>query len=330
MPLANFKEILLDAKKNKYAVPCLVALNVEMALGQIMAAEEKKSPIIVAFAPHVMSAIPISLYIPLIINAAERASVPVVIELDHGFHYDEILSCIKSGVSAVMFDGSDLDYEENITRTSEIVKIAHTLNVCVEAELGFVGGSLSDDPGKTSEMTDPNKVVDFVAKTNVDALAVSFGNLHGKYRGEPILDLDRLRKISTITDVPLVMHGGSGLTAKDYKNVVANGMSDVHFYSYLSDGVWPEFERKTKEIGRSPKYHEIMSWTIEYYFNETKKVIDMLDSSNKASTTCQNSIYFDIIKTFQKQNTNQIDSENLNSMIREIINEVLKNVEIRR
>lgn len=330
MPLANFKEILSDAKKNKYAVPCLIVGNVEMALGQIMAAEEKKSPIVLAFPPHVMPEIPGELFIPFVNKVAKYASVPVAVQLDHGFEFNEIMKCINNGASAIMFDGSELEYEENINRTREVVKISHSLDVCVEAELGFVGGSMSDEPGKTSEMTDPGKVVDFVTKTNVDALAVSFGNLHGKYRGEPQLDLERLRKISSVVDIPLVMHGGSGLTVKDYKNVVANGISDVHFYSYLAAGVWPELERRTKEKGRNPIYHEMMSWTIEYYFNEAKKVIDMLDSSDKASTAFGNSIYFDIIKKFRKENLNQINQENLTSMIRDIISEVLKNVEIRR
>lgn len=330
MPLANFKELLLDAKRNKYGVPCLIVGNVEMALGQIIAAEEKKSPIILAFPPHVMPEIPCELYVPFVKKVAEYASVPVAVELDHGHEFKEIMTCIHNGASAIMFDGSELEYEDNVSRTKEIVKIAHSLDVSVEAELGFVGGSMSDDPGKVSQMTDPDRVVDFVSKTKVDALAVSIGNLHGKYRSEPQLDLDRLRKISSITEVPLVLHGGSGLTEKDYRNVVANGISDVHFYSYLAAGVWPELERRTKEIGRSPIYHEMMSWTIEYYYNEAKKVIDMLESSNKSNTACQNSIYFDIINKFKKENTNQINPENLNSMIREIISEVLKNVEIRR
>ena len=330
MPLAKFKEILLDAKKNKYAVPCLIVGNVEMALGQIMAAEEKKSPVILAFPPHVMPEIPSELFIPFVNKVAKYASVPVAVQLDHGFEFKEITRCINNGASAIMFDGSELDYDENINRTKEIVKISHALDVGVEAELGYVGGSMSDVPGKSSEMTDPSKVVDFVEKTNVDALAVSFGNLHGKYRGEPQLDLERLRKISSLVDIPLVMHGGSGLTAKDYKNVVANGIADVHFYSYLAANVWPELERRAKEIGRSPIYHEIMSWTIEYYFNEAKKVIDMLDSSNKANTACEKSLYFELIKKYKKENSDQINQENLNSIIREIISEVLKNVEIRR
>ncbi|HEX2945217.1 MAG TPA: class II fructose-bisphosphate aldolase [Clostridia bacterium] len=330
MPLANFREILSDARHNKYAVPCLIAGNIEMTLGQIMAAEEKRSPVVIAFPPHVMPAIPITLFVPFIKNAAEQASVPVAVELDHGFEFNEIMSCIKDGISAVMYDGSELDYEENIDKTKEIVKISHSLNVSVEAELGFVGGSMSDDPGKESKMTDPDKVVDFVSRTGVDALAVSIGNIHGKYRSEPRLDLQRLREISSRSEVPLVMHGGSGLTAADYRNVVENGISDVHFYSYLAAGVWPELKKRTEEIGRDPIYHELMNWTIEYYFKAAGNVIDMLNSANRANIGAGKSIYSDLIKIFKKQNTNKTKPENLNSIISEIVAEVLKNMEVRR
>lgn len=330
LPLAKFKEILLEAKKNNYAVPCLIAGNLEMALGQIMAAEEKRSPVVIAFPPHVMPEIPTKLYIPFINFAAKQASVPVAVQLDHGFHFDEIMNCIKDGASAIMFDGSELEYEENINRTKEVVKISHALNIGVEAELGFVGGSMSDEPGKESQMTDPDKVADFVSRTGVDALAVSIGNLHGKYRSEPRLDLERLRKISSIVDIPLVMHGGSGLTPEDYKNVVANGISDIHFYSYLAADVWPELQKRTKEIGRNPIYHEIMGWTIEYYFNAAKKVMDMLNSSNKANATSEKSLYFDVIKHYKKEGTGQFNSDNLNTIIHDIVAEVLKNLEIRR
>lgn len=282
MSLANFKELLSDARDNHYAVPCLIAGNVEMAIGQISAAEEKKSPVILAFPPSVMPFVPSSLYIPFLIQAAKKASVPVAVQLDHGFEYNEIISCIKSGVSAVMFDGSGLEYDCNVARTKDIVKVAHALNVSVEAELGFVGGSISDDNGSASKMTDPAMVKDFVAKTDIDALAISIGNLHGKYKSEPNLDLERLRSIRAITDTPLVLHGGSGLTTADYKNLIKNGISDVHFYSYLAAGVWPSLKEKAGSSCKNPIYHEIMKWTIEYYINAGKNVMDLMESTGKA------------------------------------------------
>jgi hypothetical protein len=126
------------------------------------------------------------------------------------------------------------------------------------------------------------------------------------------------------------MHGGSGLTDSDYKNVVANGISDVHFYSYLAADVWPELQKRTKELGRNPIYHEMMEWTIEYYFNAAKKVMDTLNSTNKAGTSCGESLYLDIIKIFRKENTINCSNGNLNSIISEIVAEVLKNMDIRR
>lgn len=290
MSLANFKEILTDAKKNNYAVPCLTVVNMETVIGQIMAAEEKKSPVILGYAPAVIPYIPSSVMMPFMIDAARHSSVPVAVQLDHGYEYNEILNSIKEGVSAVMFDGSDLEYEENVRRTSEFVKIAHSLGVAVEAELGCVGGGILETK-KDSLMTDPDMAADFVTRTCVDALAVSFGNLHGKYKSEPKLDLERVKTISEMIETPLVMHGGSGLTEQDYRAVVAHGVSNIHFYSYLAAGVWPEIEAKTREKGKTPVYHDMIGWTIEYYYKEAIKVIDMLDSIGKASEISDCSIF---------------------------------------
>lgn len=296
MPLADFKHLLAHAKNNGYAVPCLVALDIEMAIGQIIAAERKKSPIILAFPPKVTQYIPSGLYIPFLINAAQNSSVPIAIQLDHGKDYKEIMNTLKCGASAVMFDGSDLDYDENVEKTKEIVKVAHAFNSDVEAELGSVGGSVFADGGKSSLMTDPGKVADFISKTKVDALAISIGNMHGHYSSDPKLDIERLREIRSVTDTPLVLHGGSGLTVQDYKNVIKNGISDVHFYSYLAADVWPEVKEKADNLGESPVYHQMIEWTIEYYIKAGGNVMDILESTQKAKECCGHSIYSAAVK----------------------------------
>ena len=324
MPLANFNDLLLDAKKNKYAVPCLVALNIEMAIGLILAAESKKSPIIIAFPPKVTQFIPSSLYIPFLISAAENSSVPIAIELDHGQDYKEIMNMLRCGASAVMFDGSDLDYDENVERTKEIVKVAHAFNLAVEAELGSVGGSVMEGGGNSSQLTDPGKVMDFISKTKVDALAVSIGNMHGKYKSDPKLDLERLREISSITDTPLVLHGGSGLTVQDYNNVMKNGISDVHFYSYLAADVWPHIKKKAEALGKNPVYHEIMEWTIEYYIKAGGDVMDILESSQKASVCSGKSLFSEMLtqsKPSSKLNVSELDVEKLTKLILEVISQ---------
>jgi fructose-bisphosphate aldolase class II len=319
VPLANFKELLADAQKSHYAVPCLVVLNIEMAIGLIIAAEKKRSPVILAFPPNVTQFVSSGLFIPFLISAAEKSSAPVAIQLDHGLEYKEIMNAIKCGASAVMFDGSDLEYDSNVERTKEIVKVAHAFNIAVEAELGFVGGSVLKATGEVSQMTEPDKVADFISKTKVDALAVSIGNLHGKYISEPNLDIDRLRAISSTTNMPLVLHGGSGLSVNDYKNVMKNGISDVHFYSYLASDVWPELKNRSESLGRGPIYHEIMEWTIEYYIKAGGNVMDILESSQKASIFCDRSLYSDMlieVRPDNKQNVAEVDVKKITKLIK--------------
>ncbi len=181
MPLVGSKEILVEARKKRYGVPSLLAGNLEMVLGQIMAAEERRSPIILPFNQEVTPKVPIELGIPLAVNAAQRARVPVAVILDHGQSLEDVVKAILLGASSVMFDGSSLPYEENVRQTREVVRVAHAVGVCAEAELGGVSGSSVslEDAGPESSFTDPHLAVDFVERTGVDTLAVSFGNAHG-------------------------------------------------------------------------------------------------------------------------------------------------------
>lgn len=255
-----------------------------MVIGQIRAAQDKGSPLALGFAPEVFSIVPIELGLPMIVNAAERASVPVATQLEHGQDFDTIVKAIQLGVSSVMFDGSDLPYDENVRRTKEVARVAHAAGVAVEAELGSVGGSaLADVEAKQSHLTDPNQVVDFVTRTGVDTLAISFGNVHGKYPGLPELDFERVKRIASLVETPLVMHGGSGLTESDYRRVIQSGISNIHFYTGIAVGVWNHLQQAFGTSEADPVYHELVFSTIDYYYSETVKVIDMLGSAGRAA-----------------------------------------------
>ena len=265
-----------------YAVPHLLGGSVEMVVSQIKAAEDKKSPLAIGFAPEVFYMIPMEISIPLIVNAAELAKVPVATQLEHGKDFDVLMKAIKLGISSVMFDGSSLPYEENVKKTKEIVKIAHSFGVSVEAELGNVGGSaLTNVVTKKSLFTEPDMVVDFVGRTEVDSLAISFGNVHGRYHESLELNYDLVRKIKSMVDTPLVMHGGSGLTEIKYRECVESGISTIHFYTGIAIGVW---EHLKKAVGNNmkPVYHELVEYTMDYYYKETIRVIDMLGSEGQA------------------------------------------------
>lgn len=227
--LVNLKEILEDAKNKKYAVGHFNMLNLEMARGIIEAAEEEKSPLILGVAEVHFPLIPFEYASIIMKHIAENAKVPVCLHLDHSTKFETVLRAIKAGFTSVMYDGSSLPYEENIKNTIEVTKVAHPLNVSVEAELGHVGlGSNANDYGSDELYTKPNEAVDFIEKTKVDALAVAIGTAHGKYIKKPVLDITRLDKIYAVSPKPLVLHGGSGLTDDDFKETVKHGISKVN------------------------------------------------------------------------------------------------------
>jgi fructose-bisphosphate aldolase class II len=284
MPLVGTREILVKAREKRYGVPSLLAGNLEMVIGAITAAEEQKSPLILAFNQEVTPKVPMELGIPMSVNAARRARVPVAVILDHGHSLAEVLKAIQLGAPSVMFDGSSLPYEENVKQTREVVRVAHALGVCVEAELGSIAGSASEiggsGPEPPSRFTDPEVAVDFVARTGVDTLAISFGNAHGVYKGEPRLDLDLVRKIHSMVDIPLVMHGASGLAEDEYGKIVESGISKVCYYTAMGMGAANDLSHMLANAERgSIVYHHLISRAIDYFYADTKRLLDLLGCS---------------------------------------------------
>lgn len=285
MAHVRIQDILVPARLGRYGVPCVSGWNHEMVLGHIAAAEELNSPIIIAFTPQIVPKIPVELGIPLIVNAARRARVPVASILDHGPDFDTVLRAIHSGVSSVMFDGSHLPYDENVRETCEIVRIARSCGVSVEAELGSIGGSEDGSNGGSPVYTDPGQVEDFVKRTQIDALAVSFGNTHGPYKGEPRLDLERVRVIRSRVSIPIVMHGASGLQPDDYRNVIASGISKINYYFAMGNRVARILAQETSANGENAVFHEIINRTIDLFHFETRKLLQLFGCAGKAAQT---------------------------------------------
>lgn len=285
MPLVSSREILTQAREKKYGVPSLLAGNVELVIGSVMAAEQRKSPLILPFNQEVTPKVPMEIGIPLAANAAKRAKVPIAVILDHGKSLEDNVKAIHLGASSVMFDGSDLPYEENVRQTQEVVRVAHAVGVCVEAELGGLSGSAVDleDGGPANIFTDPDQAVDFVHRTGVDTLAISFGNAHGVYKGKPNLDLDRVRKIYAMVDVPLVMHGASGLAKDVYPRIVESGISKVCYYTAMGIGVASDFSKTLANGGHDTiVYHHLISQAIDYICEYTTGLLDLLGCSGAA------------------------------------------------
>jgi fructose-bisphosphate aldolase class II len=282
MPLVTSRDILVDARANRYGVLSLLGGNLDMTLGMIAAAEQKRSSLILVYNEDVTPKIPMELAMPMLVGAARSADVPVSTMLDHGRDLEHTVKAMYLGASGVMYDGSSLPYEENVARTQEIVRVAHALGVSVEAELGSISGSAATlgDRGPEAAFTDPRMAADFVERTGVDTLAISFGNTHGLYRGEPRLDLDRVREIHAMVDVPLAMHGASGLDGGAYRGIVESGISKVCYYTAMGIGA-SEAIRELLEATDpgAVVYHNIISRTIDYFCLETMRLMDLVRSS---------------------------------------------------
>ncbi len=231
--LVNLNDVLKDAQKKGYAVGLFNTTDSDMLEAAIAAAEEERSPIVIGTAEVLLPYGDLSLIAPGLVAAAKRATVPVVIHFDHGLTFDRCMEALKLGFSSVMFDGSAGDPAKNIADTREVVRIAHAMGASVEAEIGHVGQASSNDNAATDRYTTVEEATSFIEATGVDALAIAIGTAHGAYKTKPKLDLQRLREIRAATDVPLVLHGGSGLSDDDFRDVIKNGIAKVNIFTDL-------------------------------------------------------------------------------------------------
>lgn len=235
--LANLNDVLLPAKKAKYAVGLFNAVNLELARGIIEAAERERSPVIMGTAEVLLPFGPLEELSWLLVPMARRASVPVVIHFDHGLTDRLCVEALKLGFSSIMYDCSTDAYEDNVRKAKEMAYIAHCFGATIEAELGHVGGTEgrgAEGEAAAALFTDPDEAVDFVSRTGVDALAIAVGTAHGHYKSAPKLDFDRIAKIASLVDVPLVLHGGSGLTDADFRTAIARGIAKVNIFTDIN------------------------------------------------------------------------------------------------
>jgi fructose-bisphosphate aldolase class II len=230
--LVNMKEMLQTAKAEGYGVIAADAWNSTSLKAMVEIAEEKKAPIILSLAEVHLPYFTAKEMAELAKVYTKDTTIPMALHFDHGMTFDEIVKAIHAGFTSVMIDASACDFEENVRRTKEIVKIAHAVNVSVEAEIGHVGGAEGGgDDGLGSMLTDPAEAVRFVEETGVDCLAVSVGTAHGLYKGVPKLDFERLEEIAKVISVPLVLHGGSGSGDENLRKAVELGISKVNVFS---------------------------------------------------------------------------------------------------
>lgn len=233
--LVTTKEMLLDAQAGHYAVGAFNVESLEFVMAVIKAAEDKKSPVIMQTTPGTVKYADLDYFAAMCKVAADAASVPVAIHLDHGDGFDRCVQAMHAGYTSVMIDGSHVPFEDNIALTASVTKVAAPLGIPVEAELGKVGGKEDDGPAVEGEnpYTDPDEAEEFVARTGCGSLAVGVGTAHGVYKGTPHIEQGVLKEIRSRLEIPLVLHGTSGVPDDQVAEAIRNGICKVNYATEL-------------------------------------------------------------------------------------------------
>ena len=287
MPLSTLTDVLLHARERNCGVPNIWGGSVEKILGYVHAAEEMAAPLSLCYNHALCPEIPLDYGFSIIVAAAKRAKVPIAVILDHGESLEECVAAIMAGATGVMYDGSHLPYRENLERTREVVRVAHAADVSVEAELGAVGGSALEYGGTTdleSVLTEPDQAVDFVDSTGVDALAISVGNSHGLYKGPAHIRHDLIQEIARRVEIPLVMHGASGLPKEEYRRIIDSGITKINYHSAMSVEAMERLRAYVDGQPPNTPCHNVIRHMIGVYTDETRSLLRLLGWGQGAST----------------------------------------------
>lgn len=274
------RDLLADAEQGNYAVGSFSVANMEMVLGVLKAAKELSAPVILQIAEVRLKQSPLELIGPLMVAAAENADTPVAVHFDHGKTLEKIGQALDIGFTSVMFDGSHLPLDENIAMTKEVMAMAEEYDAAVEAEIGCVGGSEDGSEDIAINCTKPEDAVRFERETGVDALAIAIGNAHGNYKSTPKLRFDILQEVESITDTPLVLHGGTGISPEDFVKCSKTGIKKINIATATFDMVENTVQKcyNDKEING---YYDLQAAEVEGAYQNAKKHILIFGSDGK-------------------------------------------------
>ncbi len=279
--LVNLKEILEIAEREGTAIGMFNATGLDSLQAVIGAAEELGRPVIIAHAEVHNVYNDISLVGPAMVAAAKEAKVPVCVHLDHGTSCEMIYKALRLGFTSVMIDASHLPYEENLALTKQITEIAHAMGVSVEAELGrLVTGEAGSHDEAAADMkaedfyTDPREAKEFCEITGVDALAIAFGTAHGFYTAQPKLDFDVVKNTKAATGLPLVMHGGSGVSEEGFREAIRGGIRKINYYSYMSKAGYMA-AKAVIESGKTSYLHDVEFAAMQAMKEDVKRAIEI-------------------------------------------------------
>lgn len=277
MALVRMKELLEKADKSNYGVGAFSIANMEMVMGAVRAGEELNFPLILQIAEVRLKHSPLELIGPVMIEAAKKAKVPVAVHLDHGINIETIKQALDLGFTSVMFDGSHLPLDENIKKTKEVIELAKKYGATVEAEIGRVGGSEDGSEDINMLITRVEDAVRFYEETKVDALAVAIGNAHGVYKEAPNLQFERLKEINNAVEIPLVLHGGSGIIGNEFKKCIKHGIKKINVATATFNNVVKRVDQLLKS-SQSVDYFTYHNKVIEAAYENVKDHINIFKS----------------------------------------------------
>lgn len=251
MSLVSTKQMLCQAREGHYAVCAFNVENMEMVQAVLAAAEDLAAPVILQTTPGTLNYADPTIYAAIVRAAATAATVPVAIHLDHGSGFELVMKAVKAGYTSVMIDGSKLPFDENVAATCQVTRVCRAMDIPVEAELGQVGGKEDTQSCDTPAYADPEEARRFVALTGVDSLAVGIGTAHGVYKGVPKIDVERLSRIRQLVEVPLVLHGTSGVPREVVRDCIRRGICKVNYATDLRMAYTRSVRRFLEEDGKA-------------------------------------------------------------------------------
>lgn len=287
--LANAKEILLDSQKNNYAIAGINTTTLPGIMAVIEAAEELDAPVMLSHAQLHEPFAPIDVFGPLFVHFAMRAKVPVIIHLDHGITHEYVMKAVRNGFTSIMYDCAHLPFDENASKVKAFTELAHSLGIIVEAEVGQMPSNVVGHGGCTEfgapidhiedYFTKPEEAAEFVKRTNVDMLTVSFGTVHGIFVEAPKLDIALLKKIRSQVDCGLVMHGSSGVDDAQILDAIGAGLNKINHYTELGTAPIPEIAKAIEETKIPLYYHDIAHMSKEIMKQKAKDRIQLFQNA---------------------------------------------------
>jgi fructose-bisphosphate aldolase, class II len=285
MPLVHMKDMLEHAYRNRYAVGGFDLVSLDFLQAILAAAENCRAPVILSLAESHFEHYDFELIMPAVFGAARRARVPVAIHLDHGASLASAERAIRLGCNGVMVDASTKPFDDNVARTREVVEMAHACGVPVEGELGYVAGVEGEDaerhPGQVV-YTAPEEAAAYRERTGVDFLAVSIGTVHGRLHGEPALDMERLGRINALLGMPLVIHGGTGLSDAQFRGLIENGVAKINYYTALADAAAAQVHANAAQDPHAG-YTALLRGTREAVQGEVERCIRLWGGAERAA-----------------------------------------------